>query len=59
MDKSQMTTVSGHDIEVNEQLVREKSGISKDAEDMRRLGRMQELRVILSITRSSHRPTVF
>lgn len=41
MDKPQ-PTVSSHDVEV---VVREKSGTSKDAEDMQRLGKVQELRV--------------
>lgn len=46
MDKSLSTAVSPHDTEVAiEAAVQEKSGTSKDAEDMKRLGRVQELRV--------------
>lgn len=46
MDKSKSTTVLTQNVEASQQeAVCEKSGTLKDAEDMQRLGRIQELRV--------------
>lgn len=46
MEKEQPTDVVSHNVEAFQQeTVREKSGTLKDAEDMQRLGRIQELRV--------------
>lgn len=44
-----VSSVLSHDLESTKQLVFEKSGTSNDAEDMRRLGRVQELRVSVNI----------
>lgn len=49
MDKLHETKVTGRDVHASEvgsdEMVTEKRGSSRDAEDMRRLGRVQELKV--------------